>query len=205
MDKYTWTSEDGKRKISVTSEQLAEFRDQFVQGELASRISMLFWFDMYFGSSVQALNCHAVMDAIRNVEAGDPHSGVKASDQFKHLPLKGLWKKHYFSAQFLLENVRLGHGKNVLEKLVNEIIDPTKHTVVTEQMINELAYRATFEPLAQRSSAGRLTGEWVIFARSGGANYFLSLGRHNVPDQMLYDRIMEHCVSDFPKLPTWFG
>ncbi|KZD24617.1 hypothetical protein A4A58_22410 [Tardiphaga robiniae] len=195
--------------VTATSEQLAQFRAWLaVESGLDSRISKLFWLDMYLGYTVQNLNCVAVMRAIRDLEADEPHSGVKAATQFKHPPLKGLWHKHHYSAQWLIPNVIQGFGKNGLEKLANEIMDPAVHTVVTEQMCNELACRAIFEPLANRSSDGKLTGEWLIFAKSEGVNRYLSLGYHPTDDhasydQVLYDRIMKHCVDDFPDLHKW--
>ncbi|CAN7319213.1 hypothetical protein LJR235_001644 [Pararhizobium sp. LjRoot235] len=165
----------------------------------------MFWLDMYLGYKVQNLNCVAVMRAIRDLEADEPHSGVRAATQFEKPPLKGLWHKHHYSAQSLATNVINGLGKNGLAKLASEIIDSAPNTVITEQMCNELACRAVFETLAQRSSGGKLTGEWLIFAKSEGVNRYLSLGFHapRDQDQVLYDRIMKHCVDDFPDLHKW--
>jgi hypothetical protein len=52
---------------------------------------------------------------------------------------------------------------------------------------------------------GKLTGEWIIFARHDGKNYYLCLNTHEAGDQFVYDRIMEHCVRDFPGLPDWIS
>ncbi|MEH0293436.1 MULTISPECIES: hypothetical protein [Agrobacterium] len=194
---------DGMR-VTATDEQLVQFRAWLaVDDDLDIRISKLFWLDMYLGYTVQNLNCVAVMSAIRDLEAGEPHTGVKKATPFNHPPLKGLWHKHYYSAQALIPNVIQGLGSDGLEKLANEIMDQTAGTVVTEQMCNELACRAIFEPLTNRSSNGKLTGEWVIFAKSERGNYYLSLGYHNTGDQLLYDRIMTYCPEDFPDLHKW--
>ena len=70
-------------------------------------------------------------------------------------------------------------------------------------MINELVRRVTNEPLEMRDAAKKLTGEWIVFLKHGGKNYYLCVNTHNAGDQVIYDRIMTHCVRDFPDLPAW--
>ena len=119
------------------------------------------------------------------------------------MPLKGLWHQHYFSARFLPKNIHLELGKTGVEKLVNEVVDPAKSTKITPEMIKELAHRVTHEPLETRSAREKLTGEWIIYLRYEGKNYYLCCNTHDAGDQFIYDRIMENCVRDFPNLPAW--
>lgn len=102
-----------------------------------------------------------------------------------------------------MNNILLGLGKNGLEKLANEVIDPQKASVFTPEMMEELVHRATHEPIEKRDQQGKITGEWVIFAKHEGKNYYLCLNTHDAGDQQIYDKIMEHCVRDFPDLPNW--
>jgi hypothetical protein len=200
----TYTAKLKDRDVTLASGQLATFRDMYVgTSELATRMSELLWFDIYVLDSVFGVSTFDILSAIRDLEQGEPPSGVKPATQFKHLPLKGLWHKHYFSAHFLAANIALGLGKHGVEKLVNEVMDSAKSPIVTQEMINEFTRRVAQEPVEVRDANKALTGEWIVFLRHEGKNYYLCCNTHGAGDQFIYDRIMEHCVRDFPDLPTW--
>lgn len=200
----TWTAKMDGHDISITGDKLAAFRSVYVPaGDLSSRMSDLLWFDMYVLDVEFGVSPHDVLKSIQNLEAGEPHSGIKPATEFRKAPLKGLWHKHFFSAHFLVNNISLALGKDGLERLVEEVMDPKKSSTITREMIEELAHRVTHEPVEKRDQQGKITGEWVIFAKNGAKNYYLCLNTHNAGDQFVYDRIMEHCVRDFPDLPKW--
>jgi hypothetical protein len=92
-----------------------------------------------------------------------------------------------------------------LERLVNEVMDPAKSQVITQEMIDELPHRTVHEPIEQRDAQKRLTGEWIAFARHNGKNFYLCCNTHNAGDQFIYDRIMAHCARDFPQLQNWMA
>jgi hypothetical protein len=151
-----WTAQMKGRDITVTSERLREFRRFCVaDGDLSSRMSELLWFDIYVSDQEFGVSPHEVLKSIHNLEAGEPHSGIKPATPFKNPPLKGLWHKHYFSAHFLVANMSLALGKNGLEKLVKEVMDPKKSSIITREMIRELAYRVTHEPVEERDRQGK--------------------------------------------------
>jgi hypothetical protein len=202
----TWTAKMKDRDIVITSERLGDFRSFYVSDpDLSARMSDLLWFDMYVLDQEFGVGPHDVLEAVKNLEAGEPHSGVKPATQFRNPPLKGLWHKHFFSAHFLVDNILLALGKNGLSKLVEEVMDPAKSSVITQDMIDELARRATHDAVENRDKQGRITGEWLIFAKHNGKNYYLCLNTHNAGDQFIYDRIMDHCVKQFPKLAEWIS
>lgn len=197
-----WTAKMRGHDIVVESEQLQAFKDMYVHGDLVSRMSDLLLFDMYVLDMEFGVSPHDVLKSIKNLEEGEPHSGIKPATMFRKPPLKGLWHKHYFSAQFLVQNISLALGKDGLEKLIAEVFDPSK-PVITEEMIEEVARRATTEQVEKRDADGEITGEWVIFAKHNGKNYYLALNTHGAGDQFIYDRIMEHCPKNFPDLGAW--
>ncbi len=57
-----------------------------------------------------------IVEAIKELEIDGNHNLIKPATQFRHLPLKGLWHKHYFSARFMAQNLQLHHGKMGLKK-----------------------------------------------------------------------------------------
>jgi len=83
-------------------------------------------------------------------------------------------------------------------------MDPSKSEIITEEMISELAHRVTHEPVEERANANKLTGEWIVFAKEAGKNYYLCLNTHAAGDQQIADRIRDNCVRDFPFLSTYF-
>jgi hypothetical protein len=192
-----WTAKVRGHDIAVESEQLQAFKDMYVHDDLASRMSDLLLFDMYVLDIGFGVSPHDVLKSIKNLEEGEPHSGIKPATMFRKPPLKGMWHKHYFSAQFLLQNISLALGKDGLEKLITEVFDPSK-PVITEEMIEEVARRATMEQVEKRDADGKITGEWVIFAKHDGKNYYLALNTHGAGDQFIYDRITEHCPKTSP-------
>jgi hypothetical protein len=200
----TYTAQLKDRAVKVTSRDLAKFREMYLgTSELTDRMSELIWLDIYILDAAFGAGTHEILRAIKDLEHGEPLSGVKPATQFENMPLKGLWHKHFFSAHFLVENIILGLGKTELERLVSEAMDAAKSTA---EMINELAHRVTHEPLETRNASKKLTGEWIVYLRHAGKNYYLCCNTHTHDargDQFIYDRIMEHCVRDFPLLPAW--
>ena len=164
---------------------------------------MLIWLDMYILDIEFGVSPHEVLESIKHLEDGEPETGIKPATQFKNLPLKGLWHKHFFAANFLVQNIVLGLGKNGLEKLVNEVMDPSKSPVITREMIEELAHRVTNDPLEKRNADKKMTGEWIVYIRHNGNNYYLCCNTHNAEDQFIFDRIMGICINDFPDLANW--
>jgi len=204
MTERTYSAKLRDRDLTAPSDRLAEFRDAYISGsELATRMSELIWFHIYVLDAEFGVSPHDVLRSIKEPENGEPTSGVKPATQFKKMLLKGLWHKHYFSAHFILENIRLGLGKTGLDAILNKTLNPAKSDVVTREIMNDLAHRVVHEPLDARNTDGKLTGEWIVYLRRGGKNYYLCCNTHESGDQFIYDQIMEHCVRDFSDLPAW--
>ena len=204
MSERTYTAKLKNRTFTITSGDLRIFQKMYVTtSELSARMSDLFLFDMYILDAEFGVSPHEILNAVREIEHGELPFGVKPATQFKNIPLKGLWHKHYFSAQFLINNIILGLGKTGAEKIAKEVLDPAKSPVVTPDMVNEFARRIAQEPARTRSSRKKLTGEWIIYLRHEEKNYYLCCNSHDTPDQFIYDRIIENCVHDFPNLPAW--
>jgi hypothetical protein len=99
----------------------------------------------------------------------------------------------------------LGLGKNGLEELVEDVMNPRRSPIITSEMTSELAHRLTHETMELRNANNKLTGEWIVFLPHGGKNYYLCCSTHSEGDQNIYDRIKEHCLRDFPDLIGWLS
>lgn len=188
----------------VTSDQLKAFRTAYVRSaELDNRLSELLWLDLFIYDKEFGINPQEILTTIYELEDGERNTGLKPASAFQHPPLKGLWHKHFFSAYALVPNIILGLGKHGTKNLAEEILDPNKSPVVTQEMISEFARRVAEDPVEERFEKNKLTGEWIIFHKQDGVHYYLCCNTHAAGDQFIYDRILQHCTRDFPNLPDW--
>ncbi|WNV05875.1 hypothetical protein RP726_05540 [Candidatus Methylospira mobilis] len=136
MSGRTWTAQIKGKDITVTSEKLAEWQSFYISDpDIVNRISELMWFDIYVLEAGFGVSPPDILNSINDLETGETSIGVKPATQFSRQPLKGLWHKHFFSAHFVVNNIRLGHGRNGLENLIKEVFDKTDSPIVTHEMI----------------------------------------------------------------------
>ena len=160
-----------------------------------NRFSLLFVHQMFIYKNKYGIEPFEIIEAIKELEADNLIHKIKPETQFKNPPLKGLWHKHYFSARFIAKNLQLHHGKNGIQKIISEYFDKGKE--ITDHDLKEMANRFTFEAFTAREQDGRLTGEWIVFAKHKNENYYLALGEHSMGDQQLYDMIYSKCLPQF--------
>ena len=46
----------------------------------------------------------------------------------------------------------------------------------------------------------KLTGEWLVYAKSNDKNYFLCLATHSEGDQNIFDNKILSCYQEFPEI-----
>jgi len=186
----------------ITHDRLAEFAE-LTGLELAApnRYSWILVADMLINLEVNGIDPTQIVHEIKALENPTKISHAKPATQFKHPPLYPLWHKHYFSAHFLAHNIHaeLNRGGK-LEKLVEEVLDPNKSPVITKEMINELSHRVTHEPFESRANDGRITGEWLVFAKHNGQNHYLCMATHDTGDQAIFDKLAYACKRQFPMI-----
>ena len=95
-------------------------------------------------------------------------SRTKPAGQFKGRWLKGLWHKHYTQARFMLTNLKRHWTPDRLRCLImNSFGSPE---------FSEDLSKGIVQGYWERGSEGRLTGEWLVLAKQGDVNYYLTLG-----------------------------
>jgi hypothetical protein len=99
-------------------------------------------------------------------------------------------------------NLRKGiekRGLPWLQQQIQQAQQSGEERFLTERDCEQIAHDAVvgnWERLAESSS---LTGEWLIFAKHQGRNYYLCLGTHGT-DEVLRKQIDAICVPEFPFL-----
>lgn len=188
------------------TERLKEFAtaiglDEVTQG----RYSILLNYQLFVAAFARTLNPAKVLDSIRSIETPERPNALKPATKFKGPYLAGLWHKHYLpdGIRPMAINLRKGIIRDGLPWLENQVAQATENGVekyLTEEDINLIvddAVRANWERLNRRSE---ITGEWVIYARHKGENYYLCLAKHTDPDEGIRKQIDLICAQEFPFL-----
>ncbi len=123
----------------------------------------------------------SVTDVMQELEGSGRGVPVKY-DAFKHMPLRGLWKAHFFDARFLARNIIEHWGlrfenSSKFSNLCAQGADEEEAEPSAYGWQAKLAHRLTIDGMEQRAKQG-LTGEWIVFGKHNGSNYYLCIAKH---------------------------
>lgn len=195
------TLQIGNRTEVITGQDLDRYAENIGLSPIAiDRCSRLFIADIYMHERFGGVEPWVIVQEIAALENGRSIRGTKPALEFEHEPLRGLWHKHYFCARFVARNMinQLARGRS--KAIIDGVLHPQSPTIITDEMINELARRLTVEQIDERERLDRLTGEWIVFAKHDGRNYYLCLATHTSGDQVIFDRVVSACLPQFPFL-----
>ena len=164
------------------------------------RCSTYFLFELF----VRA-RCHSmpgdpakIIAEIRLLEGYGRQTGTKEAALFDELPLRGFWHKHYLTDNSLAKNLQLALGGPKLKRLRGLIEEQRKPgaTHLLPEDVPDIAWAIT-ALYPKRAERGELTGEWIVYAKHEGKNYYLSLGNHREGDEVVFARISQTCSDEF--------
>ena len=191
----------------MTLDEVTAFK-RLVTGDasFADRISLGFAMQLVWLQQTTRDDQGALLE-IQHLEQGVPTT-TKPAEQFKHKPLHPFWHKHFFSSRHLLFNagerwnIARGPGNRDLDAMIGQVVSEQGHDPA--MCVKLLAYRFLMGSIEERSEANRLTGDWIIFAKHEGNNYYLDLATHeegeveNAPG--LLNKLRNSSSMDFPFL-----
>lgn len=156
----------------------------------------------------------SVLAAIDSVENLTTSTSTKKHDHFKKewSPLRGFGKKHFFAGRNtdIVGNIRaewglkFGGNEN-FRKLCKNLFDARGDTAENWQA-SERFSEAVVSSIFTRLSAGKATGDWIIFKEYEAQNYYLGIFSHSQSgcgddyDRYVYDYLEKNCKSEFPFL-----
>ena len=81
---------------------------------------------------------------------------------------------------------------------------PIVHRMIADAInrddgVNQFGHELLIGGYERRFQKGRMTGEWIIFAKVDEASYYLTLGAHAEGDDKILDRI-KACAAEFPEI-----
>lgn len=190
--------------LSLDLEQIKQLKMQAVcdrsywnRVSIALAVRLLDRSDPYFDQ-------FAVLDELDYLEGISPCTQTKEEQQFKKKPLHPLWHKHFFMPKHLLRNVGLrwnlcDNGNKDLTKLIERIAaeDGDNPDVWPGRLVDHLVVKG-FNERAQRG----LTGDWIVYAKHEGKNYYLDLASHEegleLNAEALLQKLRNGSQVDFP-------
>ncbi len=149
-------------------------------------------------------NPKEVTREIHSLDRVDGLSRTKKEAVFSSGKLKGFFHKHYFTARHIplnmyqhnidgkSEELSKGAGRVISRTLESEVSDDEKAMILADFL--------TMDAYKQRSRSRNLTGDWIIFKKYQGKNYYLCLASHEVDTDDLYEMIKRWYVPLWPFL-----
>jgi hypothetical protein len=199
--RFNITRSDG----SCASSELLSFAEIIgLESAVSGRYSVLLLLQLFGTTQSGKLNPSKVVSQIRVLEGIETASGLKKATRLKRPALQGLWHQHYLEdgLSSVARNIEKGinkFGLPWLEQKVAEAKASGEERFITEADVAQIAHDAVVNNWIRLKSRNALTGEWLIFAKHEGKNYYLSLGKHN-SDDLLRSQIDAICVQEFPFL-----
>ena len=158
-------------------------------------------FEMRSSLREQAL----VIDELDVLEGLRPRLHTKAAEQFKHVPLYPLWHKHFSAPRHAMRNIGnwwniCGTNQKALDAMVRTVAADYGADPDVWQRV--LAHRFMLDGYTDRATHQRLTGDWIIFGKHDGANYYLDLATHEEGTQpeRLLEKLRAGSAAEFPFL-----
>jgi hypothetical protein len=171
-----------------------------------SRVSQFLLIQLASISKHKTYNSFSITDVIQDLE-GVGRGGKRRVDQFKHLPLRGFWKAHFFDAQFIARNL-INHwglefeNSQKFNALCSGIADEEVKIPSKAGWQGRLSHEMIMGAYEERARNNRLTGEWIIFSRHNNNNYYLCISRHTTKeqDQPVFNFLKTLCEHEYPFL-----
>lgn len=192
------------KKTSLTRHDLENFaaNELSFYGLDISRISSIFIAQIIQLETSRSISTFSILDEVKFLEGIRKQSSSQAASTFKKEPLKGLMKKHFTNARFILKNLgaHFGYefgGNKKLDTLISKAFEQNTLGHVDEAFANYLAYEGTVEALRHRAKHNKMTGEWIVFQQHNGKNYYLTLASHTEEDETIYERVCDAYTMDF--------
>jgi hypothetical protein len=189
--------------VSMTMDEIQRIKQAVCNGRpYANRISFPFCRRL-IGCKARRGEDINVLREVDSLEGLASTSVTKDATQFRRQsPLYPFWHKHFYAPRHFFPNIaaRWGltrDGNRDLMKVINEIA--ARHGHAPEAWQKVLPHRLVMDGWRDRVSFG-LTGDWIIFAKHGGVNFYLDLATHEEGDDAVMTKLRRGCATEFPFL-----
>jgi hypothetical protein len=196
----------GHETRQIDADELTEFAVACgLDGLAPGRYSSLFALQLMLLAYHQGIDPGQVLVEMRALEGQQVASITKQESQFTRFHLKGLWHKHFLPAlpSVFAQNILNHLARGGLERLVGEVFGPAQNAIVTSEMIAEMSQRVVGESIQKRAGDSKMTGEWIIYAKEDGKNYYLGIYAHHYGDETIARNLKTVCQREFSFLSKY--
>jgi hypothetical protein len=189
-------------KVSFDKDELRHLKSVVVEGRaIADRMSTAFAFRL-IQAFANRLGYHEILDELDYLEGVTAKSRTKPAEPFKGRVLKPLWHKHFSAPRHMLKNIGIHWevGKKDTPAFNRLIAGIAK--AGSDHWVSQLCYQFVIGGYQERLQNRGLTGDWIIFAKHDGHNYYLDIATHieGNDDQVLMKKIRCGSEAEFPFL-----
>lgn len=192
----TWVSFSDQKRRTIKSRITG-------RRSYANRISFAFATRLFM-LKARLREDHYVLDELDYLEGLSPRSRTKMEEQFRHPPLNPFWHKHFSAPRHFIRNIGIqwgltGKGNRPLMQMLRQVAH--EHGGDHDRWPKVAVHKLVIEGYQSRSIRG-LTGDWIIYGKHGGQNYYLDLAEHEEGDapQRLYEKLRAGNFAEFPFL-----
>ncbi|ODP31106.1 hypothetical protein [Pandoraea sp. ISTKB] len=174
-----------------------------------SRLSKFLLVQLTSAWKHRIINTFSITDVIQQLEGNGPNRSSTANPRaFKHAPLRGLWKVHFFDPRFLMHNIAnqwgwSGSESDKFDKLCARVASEENENRSAVGWQARLAHALVIEGYQDRAAKRKLTGEWLIFGVQEQKNVYLALCTHSdgpEQDSEIYNALLSLCGEEFPEI-----
>jgi hypothetical protein len=163
---------------------------------------------MSFAFTLRLIGCKATrgedMNVLREVDFLEGLAATSATKKARQFTqgLYPFWHKHFYAPRHFLPNIDAQwgltrDGNPNLAKMINEVAE--RHGHAPEEWQKVLPRRLVVDGWKDRASSG-ITGDWIIFAKHCGVNFYLDLATHKEGDDAVMTKLRRGCATEFPFL-----
>jgi len=187
--------------LHINKDELIEFIERYFFTLLDSnRFSFLFFTQLFVHYKAKRWDIHKILDEIKYLEGLRTTTPTKGEGVFMKKPLIGLSYKHFTTARFISKNIENYLSKSKVREILKETSIELNTNIMTEEFASIISHKMTVDAYMSRAKERELTGEWIIYSKYNGKNYYLTLAEHNEGDEKVFNRIKDYCFSEFPFL-----
>ena len=116
-----------------------------------------------------------------------------------------VWSMHFTSPRFLPKNLfnflQIKKGGRHFYNAWDEAgrTSDSHSQDIDEIVIKHPSHHIVFDPIEIKSISNEITGEWVMFHKHEGVNYYLTFAFHEEPNDGIYNRVVKaYRLDNFP-------
>ena len=188
--------------VSLSREELLAWAGKSVAfyGLDLTRLSTVLLAQAYSFEINRIFDTFDLAQPIKVLEGVCSSDATPPADQFRHAPLTGLYKKHFSSPRFLPTNLlnflRSKEGNRHFNKAWDEAARVSGSQYIDEMFTKHLSHHMVVDPIEIKSTSNEMTGEWVVFHKHEGANYYLTYAFHTETNDAIHKRVVTACEFD---------